>query len=152
MAIDWIIVKDATNKEIGAVGFIGDKATVITSFYEGADGNMDGKVSMGEWVASKVFPINVAGMGVARVAYAARQEADIQMRDSAFNQMSANILAKFAAGLVTDGVYSVYFSRGVAKIAKGIAGRVATKFVMQFAIRKGMEKAVKEAYKSGVGA
>ena len=151
MAIDWIVVKGHGDREIGAVGFIGNTASVVASFYEDADGDMDGKVSTTEWVVSKISPIGVGGIGVTRVAMAGRYQMNIMTRDAGFNQMAMNIFSSFATGLVADGVYAVYFSRGVSSVAKGIAGRAATGMVKQFAIKKGMEKAVKEAYKSGVG-
>lgn len=151
MALSWVVIKDFTNKEIGAIGFIGNKAAVVASFYADADGNMDGTVSTTELIVSKISPIGVGGIGVTRVAMAARHEMDVVLRDPNFNEMAMNIFSKFATGLVADGVYTVYFSRGVSSVAKGIAGRAATGMVKQFAIKKGMEKAVKEAYKSGVG-
>jgi len=151
MALGWIIIEDFAKREIGAIGFIGNKAAVVASFYEDADGNMDGEVSTTEWIVSKISPIGIGGIGVTRVAMAARHEMDVVLRDPGFNQMAMNIFSSFASGLVADGVYAVYFSRGVSSVAKGIAGRAATGMVKQFAIKKGMEKAVKEAYKSGVG-
>ena len=151
MAIEWVIVTDNSKREVGAVGFIGNKASVIASFYDDADGNMDGTVSMGEWIASKISPIGIGGMGVVSVAMLARGHMSIMMRDPDFERMSRNMFANFAKGLVADGIYAVYFSRGVSSVAKGIAGRAATGMIKQFVIKKGMEKAVKEAYKSGVG-
>ena len=151
MAIDWIVVKDFANREIGAVGFIGNTASIVASFYDDADGNMDGEVSMGEWVASKISPISLKGIGVTRVAMAGRYQMDILTRDAGFNNMAMNLYLNFAKGLVADGIYTVYFSRGVSSVAKGIAGRAATGMVKQFVIKKGMQKAVKEAYKAGVG-
>ena len=151
MAIDWVVVGGHGDREIGAVGFIGNTASIVVSFYDDADGNMDGKVSWGEWFASKVSPIGIGGMAVTRVAMAGRYQTNIMMRDSGFNQMAVNLFSNFAKGLVADGLYAVYFSRGVSSVAKGIAGRAATGMVKQFVIKKGMEKAVKEAYKGGVG-
>lgn len=151
MAIEWIVVKGMKDREIGAVGFIGNKAAIVVSFYDDADGNMDGEVSWGEYIASKISPIGIGGIAVTRVAMAGRYQMDILTRDASFNQMAMNLYMKFAKGLVADGIYTVYFSRGVSSVAKGIAGRAATGMVKQFVIKKGMEKAVKEAYKAGAG-
>ena len=151
MAIDWVVVKGLGGREIGAVGFIGNKASIVESFYDDADGNMDGEVSWGEWIASKISPIGIGGMAVTRVAMAGRYQMDILTRDASFNTMAMNLYLNFANRLLADGVYAVYFSRGVGSVAKSIAGRAATGMVKQFVIRKGMQKAVKEAYKAGVG-
>ncbi|MCP4935870.1 MAG: hypothetical protein GY927_17090, partial [bacterium] len=104
-----------------------------------------------EWVASKISPIGLGGIGVTRVAMAGRLQMNILTRDSSFNNMATNLFANFAKGLVADGIYTVYFSRGVSGVAKSIAGRAANGLVKQFVIKKGMEKAVKEAYKAGAG-
>ena len=144
--IDWMIVTGWRNKELGAVGFQGDTAAVIVAFYEDADGNQDGKVGWGEWTASKLSPLGLKNYAVTQVAMQARADPDIVMRDPELDQMAKQMFVKFAAGLVSDGIYAVYFSRGVSAIAKPIAGRLTTSFVKQFVLRKGMEKAVKSAY------
>ncbi len=151
MAIDWVVITGNTNKEAGAIGFIGNTASVVVSFYDDADGDMDGEVSWGEWVASKISPIGLGGIGVSRVAMAARFNSDVVLRDPEFMDLAINLFSKFAFGMVADGLYTVYLSRSVSSVAKGIAGRAATGLVKQFVIKKGMEAAVKKAYKASIG-
>lgn len=148
--IDWVVIRGLGNREIGAIGFIGNEVAVITSFYEDYDGNQDGKVSWGEWIAAKISPIGIDGKAVTEVAMAARHDLDVLQRDPSFQQEAAKIFLKFASGLVADGLYAVYFSRGVSAIAKPIAGRLTSNIVKQFVIRKGMEKAVKKIYDTQV--
>jgi hypothetical protein len=50
--IDWVIITGATNKKIGALGFIGDKVAVVTAFYDDRDANQDGTVSWGEAIVA----------------------------------------------------------------------------------------------------
>ena len=147
MAIDWMLVKDFGGREMGAVGFIGNKASIVTSFFDDADGNMDGKVSTGEWVASKLSPISLDNRAVTNVAMEARYNMDIMLRDASFREMSANMYMNFARGLVAGGIYAVYFTQGVGAIAKPIAGRLASGMVIPFVIKKGMEAAVKKLCK-----
>lgn len=146
--IDWIVVTGNTNKKIGAVGFIGDQAAVIVSFYDYRDGNQDGKVSWGEAIGAKLSPFDLKKKPIAEVAMQARYDTDVMMRDPGFNQMAVNIFLNFASGLVADGVYAAYFSRAVGGLAGGVAGGVTSNVVKQFAIKKGMESAVKQAYQS----
>ena len=147
--MDWIIIENF-GKQIGAIGFIGDKAAVVVSFYDDNDGNQDGKVSWGEWLAAKISPVGLTGKATVEVAMAARVEMDVIMRDPTFGSMAMNMYLNFAKGLIADGIYAAYFSRGVSAIAKPMAGRIATNIVAQFVVRKGMESAVKAAYQGVV--
>jgi hypothetical protein len=147
MDIDWVVVRKF-QKEIGAVGFINNNVAVIVAFYDDRDGNKDGNVSVGEWLASKLSPISIEGKAVTEVAMAARHDMDILQRDMSFYSMANKLFINFAQGLVADAVYKVYFSRGVSKISKAIAGRASSNLVTQYVIKKGMESSVKSAYKS----
>lgn len=144
--IEWIIIEGLGNKQIGAVGILDGKVAVVASFYEDYDGNQDGKVSWGEWIAAKLSPIGIENKAVVEVAMAARYDMRVLEKDESFHQEAARMFLQFAAGLVADGIYAAYFSRGVSAIAKPIAGRLTSNVVKQFVIRKGMEKAVKAVY------
>lgn len=148
--MDWIVIKGVGNREIGALGFINNRVAVVAAFYDDRDGNKDGKVSWGEWIAAKISPISIKGSAVVEVAMAARFDMEVLERDGSFNREAGKMFLNFATGLVADGVFAVYFSRGVAGIAKPIAGRLTSNIVKQFVIRKGMEKAVKELYNRAV--
>lgn len=147
---DWIVVKDYSGKDIGMVGFLGNDAVAIAAFYDGRDANKDGKVSWAEWGVAKVSPINLSGTAVAEVAMAGRADMRIYERDPSYQQMSANIYTSFAAGLVMDGVWAVYFKPGVSAIASGAAKRITSSMIKQMVIRKGFEKAAKTAFDRGV--
>lgn len=147
---DWVLVT-RFGKTIGAVGFLGNDAVAVTAFYDDADGNKDGKVSIGEWVASKISPIGIRGSAVVEVAMAARTDFDILMRDAGFAQMAMQMWLNFARGLIADGIYTAYFARGVSMAGKGIAMTVTSGTIKQLVIRKGFEKAAKEAFDAGVG-
>ncbi|MGV6808681.1 MAG: hypothetical protein ACWA5U_02295 [bacterium] len=149
MAIDWVIVKKF-KKEIGAVGFINNNVAVIVAFYDDRDGDKDGNVSVGEWLATKFSPVSVKGSAIAEVAMAARHDMAILQRDMSFYSMANNIFLKFAKGLVADAVYQIYFSKSVGKISGTIAGRASNNLVTQYVIKKGMESSVKNAYNSMV--
>ncbi len=145
-AIEWVIIRDVANREIGAIGFLDGTAVVIAAFYDDRDGNKDGRVSWGEAIAAKLSPVSLKGSAVTEVAMAARLDPDVLARDSGFATEAMRMYLHFAAGLVADGIYAAYFSRGVRAVATPIAGRLASDTVRQFVIRKGMEKAVKSLY------
>ena len=143
--IEWVAVKKWRPEPIGAVGFIGNDLVAIISFYADEDGNQDGKVSWTEWAASKVL-FDLSGKAVTEVAMQARVEPDILLRDQSIDQMSKNMFLSFASGLVVQGVYKVYFSRGVGMVGSAVAKKITSDMVKQLVIRKGFETAVKKAF------
>ncbi len=145
--INWIVVKSHGNKEIGAIGFINNKVAVIASFYDDRDGNQDGKVSMTERITAAIFPISLNGSDIARVAMQARVQSNIVLKDPTIHRIAMNIFLNFSRNLVAEGIYAVYFSRGISKVSSFAASNITSNFAIEYAIRKGMEKEVKNAYK-----
>lgn len=148
-AMDWVVVKDGTGREIGAIGFIGNTASVIATFYDHRDGNYDGQVSVGERIASAIL-FNLEKKAITEVAMAGSTNMEVMRRDASFGQAAIKIWLNFAGGLITDGIYIAYFSRGVKAAAGGVAGAVTENAIKQFVIRKGMEKAVRDVYDASV--
>lgn len=144
--IDWMIVKGLGDKPIGAVGFIGNDAVAIASFFADADGNQDGNVSWGEWIAYKISPLSIEGYAVVQVAMAAKYDLDILSRDASVADMANKMFLNFASGLVAQGIYVAYFSRGVSAVGGGIASKITSDMIKGFVIRKGFEAAVKRAF------
>lgn len=149
--LEWIPIKKFGNEPIGAIGFLGGKAVAVVSFYDDADGNQDGKVSWGERIAFTLSPVSMKGMAVVEVAMQARVNLEVLSRDASFATMANNLFLNFAKGLVRDGIYAVYFSRGVKTVGKSVAVNITSNMVKQFVIRKGFEKAVKEAFNAATG-
>ena len=148
--IDWIIIKGFGDRNIGAIGFIGNKAAVVAAFYDDRDGNKDGKVSWGEAIAAKISPIKIKGRAVVEVAMAARLELDVVERDPSFPQEAIAAFQNFATGLIIDGIYASYLKFSVGQAAGAVAGRMVIGTAQQFMIRKGMEAAVKGLYDATV--
>lgn len=151
--MDWILVT-RFNKAIGAIGFIGDTAATVVAFYDDKDANKDGNVSAGEWLAFKAggaVGIKMDGMNVAEVAMQARGNPMIMERDPGFYQTSAQIFVNFAHAMTMEAFYKLYFSKGVSAVGSGIAQTITSSMIKQMVIKKGFEKAVKEAFQSAVG-
>ncbi len=148
--MDWVLIKKWSDTPIGAVGFLNNEAVAVIAFFDDKDGNKDGKVSFGEKVAAFLSPIKLDGSAVTEVAMQARVEMDVIMRDPGFNQMAMNLFMNFARGIILDGIYAVYFSRGVSMAGGGIAKQVTSGMVKEFVVKKGFETAVKEAFKAAV--
>ena len=146
MDIDWVLVKGFQNKDIGAIGFIGNKAAIITAFHEDADGNLDGKTTFFEKALFKINPLGTKGIAVVNVAMKARGNMDIMIRDPSFNNAAIKQFTEFATGLVVDGIYISYFNFSVGQAAKSISKNITGNIVKQYIIRKGMEKTVKNLY------
>lgn len=146
--MDWKIVKNSwTQKPIGAVGFVGNEVALLASFYEDKDFNEDGNVDLSERF---LMMFSMRGRAAASVATHAYADPEILMRDPSFGQMRGRAVTNFAAGLVAEGVYKVYFSRGVASAAGAVANQITQNAVKSFRIKKGLEAAVKRAYEAGV--
>ena len=150
MAIDWIEIRGFGNRSIGAVGFVGGDAVAIVAFHDDRDGDKDGTVSLTERVVSKLSPIGIDGKGVTEVAMAARVNTDVMTRDATVGQWAGRIFTEFGQSMVMDGAYAAYFSRGVRMTASGVAKVITGNMVRQFVIRKGFEKAAKEAFDGAV--
>ncbi|KAG1648227.1 Protein ClpV1 [Nymphon striatum] len=144
--LEWMLVHKFGDAPIGAVGFLGNDAVSVVAFYDDKDGNSDGKVSIGERLAAMLSPISLEGRNVTEVAMQAKYDLDILQRDASFANMATKLFLNFARGLVLDGIYAVYFSRGVKMSGKGIAKYIGGGTVKEFVIRKGFEKSVKEAF------
>ncbi|RYD38870.1 MAG: hypothetical protein EOP87_00495 [Verrucomicrobiaceae bacterium] len=134
---------------IGAIGFIGNDAVAVAAFFDDRDGNKDGKVSMGERIASMAL-FNLEGRAVVEVLMQARVEPDIVGRDQSVQTMASNTFLNFARGLISQGVYTAYFAPGVRMFGARAAELITTSMVKQFVIRKGFEKVVKEAFAAGL--
>ncbi len=148
--IDWVLIKKWKPEPIGAIGFIGNDAVMVVAFFDDRDGNQDGKVTWGEKAAYFISPFSLEGMAITEVAMQARVEMDVVMRDPSFQRMASNMFLSFAEGLVKDGIYAVYFSRGVKMAGAGLAKTITTGMVKQFVVKKGFEAAVKAAFKGAV--
>ena len=150
MSVEWIEITKFRKSPIGAIGFVDGKAAIVVAYYDDLDGNKDGKVGWGEWVAGKISPINLKGNAVVEVAMQARVELDVILKDESFQQVAMNMYLQFGVGLIKDGIYATYFARGVTISSKGVAKLVTSGTIKEFAVRKGMEKAVREAFNMAV--
>lgn len=144
--LDWVLIHKFGDDPIGAIGFLGNDAVSIIAFYDDRDGNQDGKVSFAEKVASMLSPISIEGRSVTEVAMQARIDMDVLKRDASFANMAVQLYLNFARGLIIDGIYATYFARGIKMTGKGAAKLVTTGAVKELIVRKGFEKAVKEAF------
>lgn len=148
--IEWVHVPGIDGRAIGAVGFLGNQAAVVTAFYDDYDGNRDGEVDWLEWAASKVSPISLDGAAVVEVAMAARVMPAVVLRDGGFDTWAKQAFVSFAGGLVVDAVYAAYFSHAIRLATGGIASAIGGGLVREYVIRKGLETAVKAAYDASV--
>lgn len=143
---DWVVVQDRSGRDIGMVGFIGNDAVAIGSFFDSRDADKDGRVSMTERVVSAISPVGLDGSAIAEVAMQGRSNPLITERDPSYFRMSANIFAGFAANMSVDAVWAVYFKRGVRAAGSGVAKVVTDNMVKQMVIRKGFERVAREGF------
>ena len=148
--LDWMIVRGHGNKGIGAVGFIGDEAVIITAFFDDKDGNMDGKVSIGERIGAS-FLGGLKGKALATVGMQARADPDILMRDTNVYSMGAKLFVNFAQKMAKEGLYAAYFRMPISMGSGAAAKMIVSGTIKQFAVKKTAEAAVGKAIRSSMG-
>jgi len=145
--MEWIPVKHGKSKKvIGAIGFVENKIAVVATFYADKDWNNDGRVSfLKENVGSFMFSFR--GRALLDVTKEARLDTNIYIKDpEGITKLHSKGLTQFGFGMINEGIYLSYFKMGVAKSCGAIAGKLVRGTAAKFLLRKGMEKAVKEAY------
>mgnify|MGYP006431778927 CR=1 FL=1 len=142
--VSWIVIEQ-NKKEIGAVGFIDEKAAIVTAFYDSLDQDKNGTVSWGEWIFyASTVPSTYA---VYNVASKASTDFRVLKRDASFRRMWRRVFFEHATHTWQKAVYATYFSRSIKLATKALARRATRNIVKQYAIRKGMEQAVKNAFR-----
>jgi hypothetical protein len=144
--LEWIAITKFGSSPIGAIGFLEGKAVAIAAFYDDRDGNKDGKVDWPERIVGWISPIKLDRAVVTEVAMQARVDLTVLERDPTFPQVAADLFVNFAANLIKQGVYQVYFARGVGMAGSALATRITSNMVKQLVIRKGFEAAAKKAF------
>jgi hypothetical protein len=147
--LDWVIIREF-DRDIGAIGFLGDKAAVVAAFHDDRDANRDGRVSLGERIVFAISPIGMKNQALVNVAMQARLDLRVIERDGSFHAEAMQMFMNFASNAVADGIYAAYFARGVRTASGAVATRMASGAIKQFVIRKGFEKAVKAAYDKAI--
>jgi hypothetical protein len=146
--LDWIIIRDYANREIGAVGFIGKKAAIVAAFYDDADADFSGRVDApGEWIPAAFMPKSAGGPTRAEtmVAMAASVNTEVLARDPSFGDAANRLWLSFARGLIVSGVYDIYLEESVRQAARAVARRATDRLIKRFVVRRGMEKEVQAA-------
>jgi hypothetical protein len=142
--LEWIRV-DRFGKAIGAVGFLGNSAVAVVAFYDDADADKDGSVSLKERVVFTVSPLALNGMAATEVAMQGMGDPSIVERDPEYRRFANGFFQNFTHGLMLSGVYTSYFTVPVRMIGSAIASQITTGMVKQFFVRKGFEAAVRSA-------
>ena len=144
--MEWIPVKHRkSRKVIGAIGFVENEIAVVATFYADKDWNHEGRVSFFKENIGSFFSLR--GKALVEVTTGAKYDTDIYMKDpKGIAELHSQALTQFGFGMIHEGIYLSYFKMGVAKSCGAIAGKLVRGTAAKFLLRKGMEKAVKEAY------
>jgi hypothetical protein len=146
-SLAWFPIKKAYDtKIIGAAAYQGDTLIVVTAFYGDKDMDDDGKLGIYE----RLNPFGMQGRAMMACFTGLKSSPDLWMKDpNAVNQGWARSFVGLGTGLIADGIYIVYFNRAIGSMSGMAASGFTTNPVKSFVIKKGMEKVVKEAYRSG---
>lgn len=148
---DWIVVQDYAGRDIGMIGFVGEDAVAIATFFDGRDANQDGKVSVAEWLVSTASFNTLKDRSVAAVAMAARHNSLVTSRDPSFDSYGKTVFTSFAAAMGMEAVWMAYFKPGVSALGRNVAQRITDSMIKQLVIRKGFEKVAREAFGAVAG-
>ena len=145
----WKLVKhSSTQKAIGAIGFINNKAAVVTTFFPDKDWNHDGRVSLKEKFSSL---FGLGGKALVEVLTQAMSDPDIYLLDpNGLRQSQGQAVTQFASGMISDAIYITYLKRGISQSCGAFAGSLVRGGTARFFVRKGMENAVKKSYNAVV--
>lgn len=146
-SIEWKIVKDSfNNSEVGAICIVDGQAVAVASFIDDKDGDNNGTVTFGEKFGAFIWPISLKGRAAAYVATQAYADPSLLVAHPELYNLRGTLVARFGASMALDAVYAVYFKRPVGAIGTGIAKKITSDKIKAFAIRKGFEKVVKDAF------
>lgn len=149
--MEWKEVHDSiSRKEIGALCIVDGTVVAVASFIDDRDGNHDGEVSRGEKFASFISFMRLNGRAAVYVASQAYADPDLLVAHPELYNVRGQLVAKFGARAVMDGVYAAYFKRPVSMLGKGVASRLTSSAIKSFAIRKGFESQAKKAFQAAM--
>ena len=143
--LDWVIIRYRSMK-IGAIGFVGNRAAVIASFFKPNDYNRDGEVSILERLTGLIGPINAEGLGVVEIVQAAKCHEGVYTRDETFELMANRMALHFFSQVVVEGAFSAWLYRSLRAVDASIPALAAGASVKQMIIRKGMKPVVKKIW------
>ncbi len=141
--MDWVFIHDG-DEEIGAIAFIDRRAAVIASFRD--HGPSNGTSPSANDTSAPLFDFEC--LAVLQVAMAARHNEIVQHWDGVFARDAEEMWLRFATGLAHSAIHSAYFSRGVNTLSRFQPGSSRDGMIRQYAIRRGMERAVERVYQS----
>lgn len=151
-ADSWVVVKDpSTGKNVAIVGMHGDDGVVgIIPLFDPRDADQDGKVSAGEWLASKMPIVGPQSVTTARGALLRIVALDPQVYDEKIFIAGTKTIIKGAFVAVEEAIKSQYLDKlgaaagEVVAVSKGLEG--AASFLVKqsfgFLFKKMMRRAV----------
>ena len=113
-SIDWVTITHL-GREIGAVGFFGDKVASVVSYFDYKDGNRDGKVTGFERLGAGISPVDIKNRYIVEVIQAASVNSEVVRRDTEF-AISAN---KAWSSLFAEMHKDAFFKRNAYPFASG---------------------------------
>ena len=140
--LDWVIIR-YRGKKIGAIGFVGNTAAVICSFFDPRDYNRDGDVSFGERIVGYLSPVNVEKLGIVEIVQAAKGEELVYTRDGTFELMANHMAIHFFKELAAEGAFTAWLGRSLAAVDAAIPAAMRGSALKQMVIRKGMKPVLK---------
>ncbi|KAG1713772.1 Protein ClpV1 [Nymphon striatum] len=140
---EWVEIHKGDGTAIGALAILDGKLAAIAAYHEDADWDQDELEAFFQVIGAK-------GRSVLAVATQAKSDPDLLINYPSIYNMQGNLTAQYGAAMVVDGIYAVYFSRGVKVMSKGIARTIVSGTVKEFVVQKGLESAVKKAFEASI--
>ena len=149
--LDWYVVRAIDERlPIGALGFVGNQLAIIVAFFDDQDGDKNGRVSIGEFVVSRIIPFRITGRNIVEVVIAAKDDVKVNERDPEFKRTATKLFLSYFSGLIVDGAYTAWLGVSINRASGIVARQISAGLVKQFVIKKGMEGVVREMYRKAM--
>ncbi|WP_157775748.1 hypothetical protein [Hartmannibacter diazotrophicus] len=136
-------IRNGSRIDIGAVGFSGNKAVAIASFFDPRDGNYDGKVNLLECMAGHIPNLALEQRAIMQIAEFASINSEVISRDADFAMNANHLFVKYGMELTVNAIYSWYIDRNIKSIGATFTRNGKKSMIKCIAVRKGLEHIVK---------
>ncbi len=148
--LEWHPVFNS-NKLIGMVAFRNSSAVIVISYYDDGDYDQDGRVSLGERIASSigsVLGLRITPDAISTVMYCASFDPEVQQKDLDFARYASMHYWSVQVDAVRTAAYKLYLNSVVSSSSGALAGLVTRNKVAKLAIKNGLEREFEQMYKS----
>ena len=152
VSIQWIRVNERNGHDpIGMVGILDGEVVTVAAFHDDLDWDRDGEITRTERYGVPALMLGQhEGHAIVHVARMAASDWDVLTLAPNFQQASGRFVVDFAANLIREAVWRVYFQRGSKAFSGSLAQVLTRNKVKQFFVKKAASRAVRAIFDAHV--